>query len=237
MRAKKNDTPPARARPKDLDKAFDILEDLWGNEKNEPLLEHNEPLDGLVLTLLSQNTNDRNRDRGFAALKSVFPSWEAVASAPSESIAEAIRPAGLAKTKSERLLQILETIKASFGEYSLEKLKIMEDDAIRKYLSSLPGIGAKTVACVMLFDLGRAAFPVDTHIARFCRRMGWVEETLAPEEIQQVLEEWVPPSRYLGGHVNIIEHGRGLCRARNPECPGCPLAPYCFFAGHKNGAS
>ena len=152
MTPKKNSKKEPPSRPQDIDTVFDILEELWGNEKNEPRLGHEEPLDGLILTLLSQNTNDRNRDKGFAALKNSFPSWELVASASAEAIADRIRPAGLAKTKSERMLQILAALKERFGEYSLMALKDMDNDAVREYLSSLPGIGAKTVACVMLFD-------------------------------------------------------------------------------------
>ena len=223
MAPKKSEKPLNRSRPPHVDTVFDILEELWGKEKEEPRLGHEEPLDGLVLTLLSQNTNDRNRDKGFAALKAAFPTWERTASASAEAIEDVIRPAGLAKTKSERMLQILGAVREAFGDYSLKALAEKDDAEARNYLASLPGIGAKTVACVLLFDLGRPAFPVDTHIARFCRRMKWVEESLPPEEIQPLLEEWVPVERYLGGHVNIIEHGRGLCRARNPECAQCPL--------------
>lgn len=223
MTPKKSEATSDQTRPAHIDAVFDILEELQGNEKNEPRLGHEEPLDGLVLTLLSQNTNDRNRDKGFSALKTAFPSWEEVASASAEAIADAIRPAGLANTKSERMLRILGTVKDTFDEYSLKELKKMDNASVREYLASLPGVGAKTMACVMLFDLERPAFPVDTHIARFCRRMKWVGESLPPEGIQLLLEEWVPVRRYLGGHVNIIEHGRGLCRARNPSCPQCPL--------------
>ena len=222
-----------RERPPNIDVVFDILDELWGNERTPPQLGHEEPLDGLILTLLSQNTNDKNRDRGFAALKAAFPTWDLVASAEASDVEEAIRPAGLAKTKSERMLRILQLSKESFGDYSLSMLSERDDAFIKEYLLSLPGIGAKTVACVMLFDLGRAAFPVDTHIARFCRRMEWAEESLPPEKIQSLLEEWVPRERFLGGHVNIIEHGRGLCHARSPKCGQCPLSleELCPFPG------
>ncbi|MEA4953011.1 Endonuclease III [bioreactor metagenome] len=223
------------SRPAAIDKVFDGLEKMWGNESAPPDLAHDEPLDGLVLTLLSQNTNDRNRDRAFAALKVRFPEWEAAAAAASEDIAECIRPAGLARTKSERMLRILDMIRKSFGGYSLRDLKSWEGAKVREYLSSLPGIGAKTIACVMLFDLGKPAFPVDTHIARFCRRMEWVPEKTAPEDIQGLLEEWVPQERFYGGHINIIEHGRGICGARKPDCSRCLIAPLCPY-NEKNGA-
>lgn len=214
-------------RPENLDAVLDILESLWGNERNRPELGHDEPLDGLFLTLLSQNTNDRNRDRAFATLKERFPAWDKAAGATQGEIEGLIRVAGLAKTKSERMLAILANVQATFGSYSLKALKTMDDNDVRGYLSSLPGIGAKTIACVLLFDLEKPAFPVDTHIARFCRRMEWVRESLPPDKIEPLMEAWVAPERYLGGHVNIIEHGRGLCGARKPQCQRCPVALLC----------
>lgn len=216
-------------RPEKIDEVFDILEELWGNEAKEPDLGHEEPLDGLVLTLLSQNTNDTNRDRGFAALKASHPEWSAVAAASKEEIADCIRPAGLANTKSERMLLILEKVRETFGSHSLRELRNWSDEKAWEYLGALPGIGAKTAACVMLFDLDKAAFPVDTHIARFCRRMGWVSDKTAPEQMQTLLESWVPRERFLGGHINIIEHGRGLCSARKPKCEKCPLSGLCVY--------
>lgn len=220
-------TSEARQKPRTLDSVLDILESLWGNEGTPPDLRHEEPLDGLILTLLSQNTNDKNRDKAFEILKKRFPSWDQAAMASQEELEDLIRPAGLSRTKSERMLHILSNVRETFGEYSLKKLRPMDKEAVREYLSSLPGIGAKTIACVLLFDLEKPAFPVDTHIARFCRRMEWVEESLPPDRISSLMEAWVPPARYLGGHVNIIEHGRGLCGARKPKCGSCPVAPLC----------
>ncbi len=220
-------TSEARQKPRTLDSVLDILESLWGNEGTPPDLRHEEPLDGLILTLLSQNTNDKNRDKAFEILKKRFPSWDQAALASQEELEDLIRPAGLSRTKSERMLHILSNVRETFGEYSLKKLRPMDKETVREYLSSLPGIGAKTIACVLLFDLEKPAFPVDTHIARFCRRMEWVEESLPPDRISSLMEAWVPPARYLGGHVNIIEHGRGLCGARKPKCGSCPVAPLC----------
>lgn len=220
-------TSEARQKPRTLDSVLDILESLWGNEGTPPDLRHEEPLDGLILTLLSQNTNDKNRDKAFEILKKRFPSWDQAAMASQEELEDLIRPAGLSRTKSERMLHILSNVRETFGEYSLKKLRPMDKETVREYLSSLPGIGAKTIACVLLFDLEKPAFPVDTHIARFCRRMEWVEESLPPDRISSLMEAWVPPARYLGGHVNIIEHGRGLCGARKPKCGSCPVAPLC----------
>ena len=220
-------------RPENIDEVFDLLEKMWGNEATPPQIAHEEPLDGLVLTLLSQNTNDRNRDKGFAALKARFPQWKAVAMAGAEIIADCIRPAGLANTKSERMLLILQKVRETFGEYSLKELKGWEDERAKEYLGSLPGVGAKTVACVMLFDLGKPAFPVDTHIARFSKRMEWVSEKTPPEKTQIFLEEWVPEERFFGGHINIIDHGRGVCGARKVLCGECLISPICPYLGKK----
>lgn len=229
---KLNNTP---GRPENIDAVLDGLEKLWGNEGTPPVLAHEEPLDGLMLTLLSQNTNDKNRDKGFSALKTRFPKWNKVAGAPKEEIENCIRPAGLANTKSARMLEILGMIHKDFGDYSLTGLRGWDAERVKEYLSALPGIGAKTIACVMLFDLEQPAFPVDTHVARFCRRMEWVEEKTMPEKIQPLLEIWVPQSRYLGGHVNIIEHGRGICKAQKPNCTACSIKGLCPFY-HRSGA-
>lgn len=224
-------------RPENIDRVFDLLEEMWECEKNLPDFGHEEPLDGLILTLLSQNTNDLNRDKAFAALKARFPSWDAVARAPVEEIAGVIRPAGLAPTKSTRMAEILAVLQKDFGEYSLRAMKTWSTGDIREYLLSLSGIGPKTAACVLLFDLGRPAFPVDTHIARFCKRMEWVEQSCPPDRMIPLMESWVPPARFLGGHVNIILHGRGICKARKPECGRCALPPLCPFQKQNGTAS
>ena len=213
--------------------ALDLLEALYHNEADPPKLKHEEPLDGLILTVLSQNTNDRNRDTAFGRLKAKFPTWESVAKAEAETLEDAIRPAGLAPTKARRILTILETLRRDFGEYSIVCLKERGRDGAREYLTALPGVGAKTAACVLLFDMEMPAFPVDTHIGRVCRRVGFVPEKMLAEEISSLLEREVPPARYLGGHVNLIEHGRAVCRARNPLCENCPLAAVCTAAGRR----
>ncbi|MCR4818072.1 MAG: endonuclease III [Fretibacterium sp.] len=209
---------------------LDRLEDLYHNEANPPDLKHGEPLDGLILTVLSQNTNDRNRDTAFGRLKARFPGWQDVAGAEAEALTEAIRPAGLAPTKARRILTILETIRRDFGEYSILRLKERGRDGARDYLTALPGVGAKTAACVLLFDLELPAFPVDTHIGRICRRVGFVPPKAPAEAISVLLEREVPPGRYLGGHVNLIDHGRAVCRARSPLCGSCPLTKLCAAA-------
>lgn len=206
---------------------LDALESEYHNEKYPPELGHPEPLDGLILTVLSQNTNDINRDRAFANLKANFPEWHDVINAGSERLEDAIRTAGLAHTKAVRIITILETIHENFGAYSIKPLAKYDTEYMKKYLRSLPGVGAKTVACTLLFDFKIPAFPVDTHITRISRRVGIVPEKFSPEEISHFLEEIVPASRCLGGHVNMIAHGRSVCHSQKPECKSCVLYDMC----------
>ena len=209
---------------------LDDLERLWKNG----LIGHppfsDDPVDGLILTILSQNTNDRNRDRAFSSLKARFPSWDMAASASREEVAEAIRTGGIANIKAKRILSVLGRIRSRFGAYSLKTMKDWETPDITGFLKEMEGIGAKTIACVLLFDLGRPAFPVDTHVARVSRRLGWASASMPPEEIQMVMEGLVDADRYLEAHLNMITHGRHICTARKAFCDGCPLADRCFYA-------
>ena len=206
---------------------LDRLEERWGNEASPPPLGHDEPLDGLILTVLSQNTNDRNRDAAFARLKQRFPDWESAANASVAEVEDAARPAGLAPTKAGYIMKILERVRLDFNAYSLADLRGYGRDEARSYLRALPGVGEKTAACVLMFDLGLPAFPVDTHVTRVCRRIGFVPPKASPDAICALMEREVPPARYLGGHVNIIEHGRAVCSARKPLCGTCVVAALC----------
>ncbi|MDR1965114.1 MAG: endonuclease III [Synergistaceae bacterium] len=207
---------------------LDRLESAYGHESQPAdIYATGEPLDGLMLTLLSQNTNDRNRDAAYESLRSRFPSWGDVAAADQSEIEASIRPAGLGNIKAGRMKAILGEIESDFGGHTLAAMKEWDAARVREYLSGLHGIGPKTVACVMAFDLGLPAFPVDTHIARISRRLGWVSPRSAPEKIQLHLEGLVPPERCGGGHLNMIEHGRKKCRARGQVCASCPLSDAC----------
>lgn len=210
-------------------KILDALESQYHNEQYPPELGHSEPLDGLILTVLSQNTNDNNRDRAYANLKAKFPEWKDVAEAGESKLEDAIRTAGLAPTKAVRIITILDRIHSDFGEYSIKALANHDREFMREYLRALPGVGAKTVACTLLFDFKIPAFPVDTHIARISRRTGIATEKSSPEEISRLLEEVVPEKRFLGGHVNMIEHGRAVCHSQNPACRFCVLSEICKY--------
>ena len=208
-------------------RTLDLLEEEYHNESRPPELGHPEPLDGLILTVLSQNTNDKNRDSAFTSLKAKFPDWQSVVDAGPATLEDTIRTAGLAHTKAQRIITILQKIHSDFGEYSLHNLSALGREKICSYLRALPGVGAKTVACVLLFDLQLKAFPVDTHVARVSHRVGLVPEKYSPEEICAEFEDVVPESRCLGGHVNMIAHGRAVCHSQKPECSRCVLSGMC----------
>ena len=211
-------------------RVLDGLDSVYGNEAAAAgSYSTGEPLDGLILTLLSQNTNDRNRDAAYASLRSKFPAWGDVARAEVSEIARAIKSAGLGDIKADRMKAILGRIALDFGGYTLAAMKGWEAERVREYLSSLHGIGPKTVACVMVFDLGLPAFPVDTHVARISRRLGWADKKAPPDKIQDFLESVVPPERCGGGHLNMIEHGRAVCRARGEECGACAVNGICRY--------
>ncbi len=196
---------------------------------------YTDPVDELVLTILSQNTNDRNRDLAFRRLRDRFPSWEAVQEAPLEAVIEAIRPAGLAQTKAPRIQEALRAIRARAGQISLDFLREMPLEEARAWLMSLRGVGPKTAAIVLLFSLGRPAFPVDTHIHRVSKRLGLIDSRTSREAAHRVLEALVPPELYVPFHLELIEHGRHLCRARKPRCATCPLRDGCPF--YRSGAN
>lgn len=208
-------------------RVLDLLEQEYHNEARPPELGHTEPLDGLILTVLSQNTNDKNRDSAFTNLKANFPEWQNVIDAGAEKLEAVIRTAGLAHTKAQRIITILQKVHDDFGEYSIKKLAELEREDICEYLRALPGVGAKTAACVLMFDLKIKAFPVDTHVSRVARRVGVVPEKFSPEEICAEFERIVPEERCLGGHVNMIAHGRAVCHSQRPECNKCVLAEIC----------
>ena len=208
---------------------LDALETQYHNEKCPPELGHPEPLDGLILTVLSQNTNDINRDRAYTTLKERYPSWPDVIKAGASRLEDAIRTAGLAHTKAGRIITILERVYSDFGDYSIKNLAGHDREYIREYLRALPGVGAKTVACTLLFDFKIPAFPVDTHITRISHRTGIASEKSSPEDISRMLEAIVPESRCLGGHVNMIAHGRAVCHPQKPACDLCVISKFCSY--------
>src|SRR5439155_3656791 len=181
---------------------------------------HGHPIAELVLTVLSQSTNDRNRDIAYLRLRERFPMWEQVRDAPLEEVEEAIRPGGISKVKSQRIQQILRAIGDPLDLDWLAHAPVEEG---RRYLMELPGVGRKTAACVLLFTFGLRDVPVDTHVARVATRL-WLLRPGAPfEELHDAMLALTPPGAELELHVNMLRHGRRVCHARRPRCDACAL--------------
>lgn len=186
-------------------------------------------IDELVSTILSQNTNDTNRDRAFGLLRTALPTWEAVRDAPTAIVVNAIRPAGLANQKGPRIQQVLRAITEERGSLDLEFLRGMPTEEARAWLTRFNGVGPKTAAIVLQFSLGKPAFPVDTHIYRVTGRLGLRPEKMSVEEVHSHFEKILPPETYYAAHLNIIRHGREVCGARQPRCDQCILRRNCNY--------
>ena len=202
------------------------IRDRLRREYGRPLLRpHRRPVDELILTVLSQNTNDRNRDVAYSRLRDRLPSWEAVREAPVAEVEEAIRPGGLAPTKAVRIKEILHAL----GDDDLAWLEGAPLDEARDYLCALPGVGRKTAACVLLFAYGRPEPPVDTHVYRVGSRLGLWRERAPLDEAHDELRRLVGDDgeQAYEIHMLLIRHGRRTCLARTPRCPDCPLRRTC----------
>jgi endonuclease III len=196
-----------------------------------------DPLEELVFTILSQNTSDVNSERAFASLRESFPSWEEVARARPASVVAAIRIGGLANTKAPRIQAVLREIELREGGFDLGWMDAAPDQEIEEYLSSLPGVGPKTVACVLAFALGRPALPVDTHVHRVATRLGLIPSGMPAAKAHPALAELVPSRYRIGMHVGLIRLGREICKAGRPRCEECPLVDLCPTAPSVLGAS
>jgi endonuclease-3 len=186
-------------------------------------------IDELVSTILSQNTNDINRDRGFNALRAKFPTWESVRDAKAEDVINAVRPAGLANQKGSRIQQVLRAITEERGSLNLDFLAGLPVEEARAWLTKFNGVGPKTAAIVLCFSLNMPAFPVDTHIYRVSGRTGLRPEKMTVEQAHPHLESVFPPETYYAAHLNIIRLGREVCGARKPNCPQCPIIKLCEY--------
>ncbi len=197
-----------------------------------PASRHLPPVDELVLTILSQNTSDTNRDRAYADLRRAHPRWRDVAAATAGGIARAIRRGGLAPTKAPRIRAALRSLQAQGVDLDdPAALAGMEDAALWDLLVALPGVGPKTAACVLLFSLDRPHFPVDTHVHRVSTRLGLVGQRASAVVAQAALQEAVPPEDVYRLHMGLIRHGREVCVARRPFCSECVLADMCPRVG------
>ena len=186
-----------------------------------------DPLEELILTVLSQHTSDLNADRAFVDLRSAFPTWLQVTAAPTRRVADAIRSGGLADSKAPRIQAILREIHDREGAFRLARLSELSDDEARAYLTSLPGVGPKTAAVVLSFALGRDAIPVDTHVHRVSTRLGLIPAKTNAENADRLLHELVPDGLRTPLHVALIRLGRETCKAPTPRCRQCPLVDLC----------
>lgn len=203
-----------------------ILRDHYG----DPVWRNPLPaIDELVSTILSQNTNDLNRDRAFELLRTALPTWEAVRDAPTEVVVNAIRPAGLANQKGPRIQQVLQAITAERGSLDLEFLRTWPREEARAWLTQFKGVGPKTAAIVLQFSLSIPAFPVDTHVYRVTGRLGLRPEKMSVEEAHPYFEALLPPDTFYAGHLNMIRHGREVCHAQKPDCTNCVLRRNCNY--------
>jgi endonuclease III len=191
-----------------------------------------DPLEELILTILSQNTNDTNRDRAYAAMRRRYRSWNALSRARVPDLVAAIRVGGLANRKAPRIIETLKEIRAREGGFDLSWMHDASDDTVREYLLSLPGVGPKTAACVLAFSLGRSTIPVDTHVFRVATRLGLLPKGATAARAHQILDALIPPRLRVPLHVGLIRHGRTICKAGRPACEACilqdvcPTAPY-----------
>jgi endonuclease III len=227
--------PPASRRVRAV---RDRLRLLYGVPLAGP---HGHPIAELVLTVLSQSTNDRNRDVAYLRLRSRFPLWEDVRDAPVEAVEEAIRPGGISRVKSARIRDILRAIgevprppgapDAVCDPLSLDWLASQPVPEAQRYLCSLPGVGRKTAACVLLFSFGMRDVPVDTHVSRVGMRLGLLPPRAPFEVLHDVMLAITPPGQELEFHLNLLRHGRRTCHARRPACGDCALSRMCPRVG------
>lgn len=210
-------------------KALEVHRRLLAAYGEPPSSSHRDPVDALVLTILSQNTNDRLRDTAFRRLREALPSWEQVRDAPVEAIGEAIQVAGLWKQKAARIKEALQRITAERGALTLDFLRELPAEEARRYLLTFNGVGPKTAAIILLFTLDMPAFPVDTHVYRVTRRVGLIPDSAGREKAHELLEALLPPEIYYAFHINVIRHGRAVCAARRPRCAECALRDLCDY--------
>jgi endonuclease III len=188
-----------------------------------------DPLDVLIETILSQSTTNANSDRAFGSLKRRFATWETARRARVTSIEAAIRSGGLARQKSVRIKELLNQIHSRRGSLDLSFLNTAPLEEAKEFLASFKGVGPKTVACTLLFACNRAVFPIDTHIFRVARRLGLIPAKCSDEVAHSLMGEMIPRKRYFETHVNLIRHGRRVCRPRDPLCEQCCLVDYCEY--------
>jgi endonuclease-3 len=222
-----------------LARVFDLLVAAYGHPVNHP---DYDPVGGLVGTILSQHTSDINSDRAYQQLVTTFPTWEAVRDAPTYQVAEAIRSGGLANIKARRIQDVLHLLseqQAAQGDtrplaHALDYLTQMQPEQAWRSLRELPGVGPKTAACVLMFNLDMPVMPIDTHVHRVSHRLGLIGPKVSANQAHEIFARVVPPEWVYPLHVNLIRHGRQVCHAQRPACQTCPLYGECAYVGSVN---
>lgn len=234
MRQRKVETTAVRTQDTADDSAFrakaawvcDRLDEEYGTLEWRS---HGEPLGALVMTILSQHTSDKNSERAYDNLRKAYTTWDDVREAPVGDIADTIRSGGLADAKAPRIKNVLGEINEKTGATNLDFLRDMSTEEGKAYLLGFHGVGPKTMACVMMFSLGRPVLPVDTHVFRVSHRLGLIEKRIGEAKAHNALESLLRPERVYPFHVHMIRHGRRVCVAQKPRCGMCVLADECDY--------
>src|SRR6266480_3528630 len=225
---------------KHLMRVYELLLRTYGEPKNEP---DYDPLGGLIGTILSQHTSDINSDRAYKQLITTFPTWEDVRDATTYLVAEALRSGGLANIKARRIQDALlmltdllqeQEVRKSLSDYLYDELRRRTSESAWHFLQELPGVGPKTAACVLMFNLNYPVLPIDTHVYRTSCRLGLIGPKVTVEQAHAVFAKNAPPEWVYPLHVNLIRHGRQICHAQRPKCTQCPLYRDCAYVGSVN---
>jgi endonuclease-3 len=230
--AAQREMPPAGRRSslrRKVRRIADLLEDEYGSPQLGGERSRRDPLESLIVTILSQNTSDTNSAQAFAQLRQRFADWRQVMEAPTRRVEEALRPGGLARIKAPRIQQVLREIAAEHNDLSLDFLRRRSLEDGVAYLTGFTGVGLKTAHCVMLFSLGKPGLPVDTHVLRVSKRLGLLDPATTMDQAHGRLMDLVPPERRYSFHLNVVQHGRRICKAPRPLCERCPLPPVCDY--------
>jgi endonuclease III len=223
-----------------LTRVYERLIDTYGEPKNKP---DYDALGGLVGTILSQHTSDINSGRAYQQLITMFPIWEEVRDAPTDQVATAIRSGGLANIKAPRIQDVLQTLTEQMqaNEYQGSLAQYLYDELVQRtpeqgwhYLRRLPGVGPKTAACVLMFDMDLPVMPIDTHVHRVSKRLGLTGANVSADKAHELFAKVVPAAWVYPLHVNLITHGRRVCHAQRPACAECTLYSECAFVGSVN---
>jgi endonuclease-3 len=213
-------------------KTHDLLQEKYGKQVRNS---KSNPLDELILTVLSQNTTQTHSHTAFDQLKKKFKAWEALMAAPAEQISRAIQTGGLNRTKALRLKRILRRIYKDQGSLSLDFLKVMEAGEALKYLISVKGVGARTASSVLLFSLNKSVMPINTHVERVSKRLGWIWNHASLEETQEIFHRVTPRYLVISLYSQLVKHGRVICKVKRPNCQCCVVRHDCDYYRQKKG--